>query len=284
MIESKITANAESEKKAVVCGVIGAPVGHSLSPLIHKHFAQQCNISLIYQKIHGIEERVKKQIYKFFDKGGVGLNVTLPFKSIAFNLSVHHTAHALSSGVANTLWRNIEGELCADNTDGLGLLSALDKRIELMGKRVLVLGAGGAAQGVIPSLLDASLASLTVANRSGARLKALSKRFSNVDYFFFNELKPDYDVIINATSSSLNQLRPNIPFNILTGSFCMDMFYDLAQDTTFVHLCKEYEALGCMDGIDMLVGQAAESFQRWHVKSVDSQLTLDYLTRMDSDF
>ena len=144
--------NPPQRQAAIIsCAVIGDPIAHSLSPLIHHQFANQCGLTLFYEKILGQQNSIEFQIKDFFEKGGLGMNITTPFKEKAFQLATHHEPAAQLAGVANTLWLNDKGELCADNTDAYGLLYSLEKHTCLKAKKVLLLGAGGAAKGVISS-------------------------------------------------------------------------------------------------------------------------------------
>jgi len=277
MTKLKNRSNEECEQKAPVCAVIGMPVEHSLSPSIHQHFASQCNLDLIYIKIRGKEESIKKQIENFFDDGGLGLNVTLPFKGKAYQMAEILTTRAIKAKAANTLWLNTSGQLCADNTDGLGLLFSLNLHTDLQHKKVLLLGAGGAAKGVIQSLLDSNIGSLTVANRSFDKLLSLKQQFNEIEISAFENLEPCYDVIINATSSSIDNKIPDVNSKIISGCLCVDMFYDRKRDTSFVIYCKNNGAIKSIDGLEMLVGQAAASFEIWHKLEINAQQTLRYI-------
>lgn len=277
MIELNHDNNAACEKKTPVYAVIGNPVEHSLSPLIHQHFSQQVNINLTYEKLLGSNNGFEEQVKTFFDGGGLGLNITTPFKSRAYHLAACHTDFIKKSQVANTLWKNGNGEICADSTDGRGLIYSLQSHINLQNKKILLLGAGGAAIGVIDSLLAESISSLTVANRTFEKLVNIKELFPDVKTCSFGDLKNSFDIIINATTSSLKKTVPNMPSDIINGCVCLDMFYDLKNDTTFMEFSKKHHALKVIDGLEMLVGQAAASFERWHNKKVNISKTLNYL-------
>jgi shikimate dehydrogenase len=249
--------------------VIGNPVAHSLSPLIHQYFAQQVGCSLVYERMHVEELDFEQQVSSFFAAGGKGLNVTLPFKQKAFALAVTITPRCQSARAANTLW--MQGDsLCADNTDGVGLVRDLARYISLQGARILVVGAGGAARGIVSPLLEAGPARLALANRNVTRLQTFQSDFPQLDYFSLAELSGAYDLVINATSSSVNAeplVLPKAVFESLP--FCYDLSYQLEKPTEFVAYAQ---CLGCraVDGLGMLIEQAAESFYLWHGQRPDA--------------
>lgn len=249
--------------------VIGHPVGHSLSPLIHQEFAKQAGISLQYGKIEGDASNFEKQVADFFYRGGQGLNVTLPFKERAFAMADKATKRCRQAKAANTLWMMNE-RLQADNTDGIGLVRDLLRYTCLQGRKMLVLGAGGAARGIIPPLLDAAPERLVVANRSLSRAEGLKKDFPAIDIQPLDELDFDAQIVINATAVSL--AKENIPFSpalFFERPFCYDLAYSASGLTAFVAHAR---TLGCqaVDGLGMLVEQAAEAFKIWHGLRPDS--------------
>jgi shikimate dehydrogenase len=256
------------------CAVIGRPINHSLSPMIHHHFANQCGIALTYEKILGDEKEFKKQVIDFFDNHGCGLNVTLPFKEQAYQLAQESQNFAVQAKSANTLYIDADGQICAANTDGIGLLFSLQRAIHLENKHLLILGAGGAVRGVLPILQQQPLASITVANRSQDKLQKLQTDFPDINTILFANLTQSYDVVINGTSSSLQNQVPDIPDQVVQGSFVLDMAYDLLRDTAFMRFALENGAQQTVDGLEMLIGQAAESFKIWHGITVDPIYTL----------
>lgn len=268
-------------KKLSKSAVIGNPISHSLSPLIHHHFAKQVGIELEYQKILGGEREFQAQVNKFFHDGGIGLNVTMPFKSLACDIAINHTDIVKQTGVANTLWCNKRGELCADNTDGVGLEFALTRLTDVKSKKLLILGAGGAVLGVLPKLLTQSFSSITISNRSAERLEVISNKYPQLGCKPFCHLKQtdQFDIIINATSTDASGVIPEIPYSFVTHTICLDMFYDLKKDTPFVTKCKENNAAVVSDGLAMLIGQAAASFYRWHGCHISRELTLKALEK-----
>ncbi len=198
--------------------VIGNPIAHSKSPFIHQAFAQQCQQILEYRAECAPLEGFAAFIQNLHQAGLKGANVTVPFKLEAFNLATEHTARALAAGAVNTLKFMESGHILGDNTDGAGLvydLARLDFKLE--GQRILLLGAGGAAQGVIQPLLNCKPASLVIANRTFEKAQALAARFHQtynnipVSSAHFETLSPDFHGIINASASSLKADLPPLP-------------------------------------------------------------------------
>lgn len=244
--------------------VMGYPVEHSLSPMIHQLFAEQTNRVLSYETIQIDLVCFERQVTQFFKAGGNGLNITLPCKQRAFAMSDVVSARCLQAQAANTLWR--EGDkLQADNTDGIGLMRDLSRYVDLVDKRILLLGAGGAARGILGPLLAAHPAALLIANRTIDNAAVLHRDFPNVTRVCgFAELSGPYDLIINATSVGLDGQPINFPTMITAGKpFCYDLVYRKIGVTAFVAWAR---ALGCdaVDGFGMLVEQAAEAFFIWH--------------------
>lgn len=243
--------------------VVGKPVAHSLSPQIHQYFAQQFACSLTYERIHVEAHDFESWVISFFASGGAGLNITLPYKQKAFAMASHTTARCRSAGAANVLL--LQGDsLCADNTDGVGLVRDLAHHITLAQARILILGAGGAARGIIPPLLAATSHKITLANRSVEAINQLRQDFPQVDCCCLSEVSGGFDLVLNATSSSVNGEPLMLPEAALsTVPFCYDLSYQLDQVTPFVAYAK---ARGCpaVDGLGMLIEQAAESYYLWH--------------------
>lgn len=253
--------------------VMGNPIAHSLSPFIHQRFAEQTGIALNYEKILVPESDFEQQVGEFFAGGGKGLNITLPFKQKAFELAEGLTARCKAAKAANTLWF-AEGMLQADNTDGIGLIRDLSNYGELAGKQLLVLGAGGAARGILGPLFAAEPAGLTLVNRNEERARALQTDFPQLKVYPLAELKTAYDLIINATSASLTADSLELPQSLLKSTtFCYDLAYAKAEPTPFVQWAKE-QGLQAADGLGMLVEQAAEAFYIWHGVRPDSQSVL----------
>ena len=249
--------------------VIGNPIGHSKSPLIHRAFAQQTAQDLEYTRLLGDPGEFEAQARRFFGEGGKGLNVTVPFKERACELADKCTQRALGAGAVNTLMLNGDGRLQGDNTDGVGLIRDLtiNQGYLLSGSRVLLLGAGGAARGVVRPLLDTGLESLVIANRTASRAAELAGAVRGgtvVRGCGLDELdREGFDLIINATSAGLDGRLPGIPDNILAGGgWVYDMMY-ASEPTDMVRWGRQHRAARAMDGLGMLVEQAAESFYLW---------------------
>lgn len=243
--------------------VMGNPIAHSLSPQIHQHFAKQTGIVLHYEKIEVSDKSFEHDVANFFKQGGSGLNITAPFKERAYTIAEVKTLRCQKAGAANTLWQ-INGILHADNTDGIGLMRDLNRYIQINGNRVLLLGAGGAARGVLGELLGANPKILTLSNRSMEKARVLAQQFSNINLQAFHELTPDYDLIINATSINLNQQSLFLPHPILSNSpFCYDLSYNPVGPTHYMQWATSHGS-PTASGIGMLIEQAAEAYFIWH--------------------
>jgi shikimate dehydrogenase len=261
-----------------VYAVIGNPIAHSKSPLIHEVFAKQTQQAIHYGRIFSELDDFKKTTQEFFERGGKGLNVTIPFKLQAYELAQHKTPRAQSAQAANMLWMQ-NGQLWCDNSDGEGLTRDLRRLLKqrsgaaLNGINVLILGAGGAAQGVIEPLMGAGVAGITVFNRTHEKAEALVKQFSglaagakvNLTTVSLADLKNgSYDLIINATATGLSNESP-IAKDILKAIIHPDtLAYDMVygKETCFM---QDAKALGiqAIDGLGMLVEQAALAFETW---------------------
>ncbi|MBS3804404.1 MAG: shikimate dehydrogenase [Oleiphilaceae bacterium] len=251
--------------------VIGNPISHSKSPWIHSQFAQQTGEAVEYTAIQAPLAHFSETVTDFFARGGKGLNVTLPFKEQAWQMARQRTDRAEKAGAANTLFMNSEGSLTADNTDGAGLVTDLvkNKGYALSGKRVLVLGAGGAVRGVLAPLLAAQPAALVIANRTPAKAEALASLFApdagitELSGCGFDATGGEFDLIINGTSASLQGDLPPLPPSLVGArTLGYDMMY--SQDLTpFNRWLMDQGGLEGMDGLGMLVEQAAESFFLW---------------------
>ena len=249
--------------------VIGNPVSHSKSPLIHSLFAQQTGEAVAYSAIAVEPQNLEAFIGEFFSQGGAGVNVTVPHKEAVFALAQSRCSpRAKRARAVNTLYQDSAGALWGDNTDGIGLVTDLqvNHRISLAGKRILLLGAGGAVRGALATLVDQSGVQLAVANRTLARAEQLRKDFSSLadlivlEYAALNE---PWDIIINGTSAGLAGETPPIsPALVTSHTCCYDMLYG-ASDTPFVEWAKRCGAGLAVDGLGMLVEQAAESFRIW---------------------
>lgn len=243
--------------------VIGNPIEHSLSPLIHQQFGQQTQIALTYEKIRGIDSEFENQVRHFFKSGGQGLNVTLPYKVSAFAMADVVTQRCKLAGAANTLWVK-DQQLYADNTDGVGLIRDLNRYLSLCDKAILILGAGGAVRGIINPLLESKPSTLTVANRSLEKITALRNDFPELQYRTLESLLGEFGLIINATSANLSSHPLILSEKLLeVRPFCYDLAYHVQNDTQFIQYAKENKC-EAVDGLGMLVEQAAEAFYIWN--------------------
>ena len=270
-----------------VYAVIGNPIAHSKSPLIHEVFAKQTNQAIHYGRIFSELNDFKKTTQEFFECGGKGLNVTIPFKLQAYELAQHKTPRAQSAKAANMLWLE-NGQLWCDNSDGEGLTRDLRRLLKqrsseaaLKGIKVLILGAGGASQGVIEPLMGAGVASISIANRTHEKAEALAQQFSGMATAAKVDLKAlpltelkngSYDLIINATATGLGDASP-ISKDVLKAIIHPDtLAYDMVygKETCFM---QDAKALGiaAADGLGMLVEQAALAFETW--RKLDPQKT-----------
>ena len=251
------------------CAVIGNPIAHSRSPEIHAGFATARGIALQYDRILAADEADFAAIVaRFFADGGRGLNITLPYKQTAYRLCKHTTPYAAAAEAVNTLWVE-NGELCGDNTDGRGLVKALQEHgINLAGARILILGAGGAARGVILPLCEAKPAVLHLANRTLANAAAViasQQPLTTVPLAAYSladlAARAPYDLIINATSTGLSDTPLALPANIAHGaSRAYDMQY--GKSTPFLAWAAAQQ-ITAHDGYSMLVAQARLSFHQW---------------------
>lgn len=252
------------ERTTSLYAVMGNPIAHSLSPLIHQEFAKQTGISLIYNKIEVSEALFEQSVIDFFNRSkGKGLNVTLPFKERAYMMAEIKSSRALQAGASNTLWMK-NGKLHADNTDGVGLIRDLNHYTILTDKSIVLLGAGGAARGVIGELLNARPKQLVLSNRTMSKVYVLQKHFPQILACEFGSLTGQYDIIINATSASLQNNAIPLPITVLENHpFCYDLAYSKNKITPFIQWVTSHGSQA-RDGIGMLIEQAAEAFFIWH--------------------
>lgn len=255
--------------------VIGNPVSHSKSPEIHSLFAKQTGQQLDYSALFAELDKFEETAAHFFSAGGKGANVTLPFKEEAFRLADDLSAEAEFAGAVNTLSVDNTGGLRGHNTDGIGLVTDICSNHggSLANKNVLVLGAGGAARGILQPLLKQGPAVLTIANRTASKAEALAEivqsagnpdmqtEVAGSGYIGLGGRK--YDWIINATSASLQgEVPPISTFLLAEETWCYDLMY-AKKPTPFCQWAKEAGAKKSIDGLGMLVEQAAESFLTW---------------------
>lgn len=257
--------------------VIGSGIQHSRSPRIHTLFAQATGQALQYGLIDVPAAGFAAAVQEFFAAGGRGLNVTVPHKAAAVAVAAALTPRARRAGAVNTLAQGLApgGALLGDNTDGAGLVRDLRSNLgcTLTGARILLLGAGGAARGVIAPLLEAGAAALVIHNRHGARAQQLATEFADLGPVRASaasnagrgKASPDvgFDLVLNATSASLRGELPPVPAQAVgPRTLCYDLAYG-ERDTVFVHWARSAGAARAVMGLGMLVEQAAEAFFLW---------------------
>jgi shikimate dehydrogenase len=248
--------------------VIGNPVAHSRSPQIHTAFAAQSGQRIEYARLLAPLDAFAFCVERFFAGGGKGANVTLPFKLEACRLASRLSERAETAQAVNTLTL-ADGALCGDNTDGVGLTRDIEANLDFptAGKRVLLMGAGGAARGVVAPLLARQPGCLWIANRTPARAQALASAFSQrgaVSASGYEKLAGmQFDLVINATSASISGEVPQLPERLFAeGALAYDMMYG-REPTAFLRYAVDQGAAHVADGLGMLVEQAAESFFVW---------------------
>ena len=265
-----------------VYAVIGNPIAHSKSPRIHAEFARQTGEDLRYEAVLARRDGFAEAVVEFRAAGGKGLNVTVPFKLDAFALATERTERAVQAQAVNTLKFDGASAL-GDNTDGAGLVADLTGRLDfaLDGKRVLIMGAGGAARGVILPLLRERPASIAIANRTVEKARALQRQFEpfgTVTSGGYAELSGrSFDLVVNATSAALAGELPPLPPGIFApGALAYDMIYGPDHSRFEAHARKD-GAARIADGLGMLVAQAAESFLLWRGVRPDTAPVIDLL-------
>jgi shikimate dehydrogenase len=263
--------------------LMGHPVGHSWSPFIHGLFARATQQNIQYRLIDVPPERFRSEAVQFFLEGGRGLNVTLPHKQAAAELVNELSTRADRAQAVNTISPSADGELIGDNTDGVGLVTDLEQNLSLRiaGKRVLLLGAGGATRGVLGPLLERRPALLAIANRTLARATALAAAFKDqgeiVASGFADVEATPFDIVINATSASLGgSVPPLAPVAIGAATVCYDMAYAKGE-TPFTRWALASGARAAHRGWGMLVEQAAEAFFVWRGIRPETRAVLELL-------
>ena len=259
--------------------VVGNPIAHSKSPSIHAQFAQSTKQDMSYDLMLGDLERFESQIKDFFEQGGKGFNVTVPFKERAYALCDVLSNRAQTAGAVNTLLQNQNGEIYGDNTDGIGMVRdiTVNNNQSMEGKRILVLGAGGAVRGILEPVLSQKPSELVIANRTVSKAQTLVDIFGPEDFpdtkraaMGFAEVEGEFDMIINGTSASLSGDLPPIPDSVIGNTtWCYDMMY-AKEPTVFLSWAQGLGGQGC-DGLGMLVEQAAEAFTLWRNKRPETQ-------------
>lgn len=261
-------------------GVIGHPVAHSRSPFIHGMFARQRGQNMVYRPHDVPPEGLHAFVMEFWRRGGAGLNVTVPHKVGAVAMVRSMSERAARAGAVNTLLMDADG-ITGDNTDGAGLVRDLtaNLKVDLAGARILMVGSGGAARGVIGSLLDQSPERVMIANRSGGRAEELARVFGALGPVQGSSLdrlagRGAFDIVINATSAGLAGEVPAVPATVLHATtFCYDMSYARG-GTAFLAWAKQHGCSRLAQGWGMLVEQAAESFELWRGVRPDTAAVL----------
>ena len=280
-----------------VYAVVGNPIAHSRSPEIHALFAEQTKQGIHYGKIYSEMTEFEKNVHDFFSRGGRGLNVTVPFKERAYLLSQTLTERARAAGVVNVLWME-NGQIHGDNSDGIGLVRDLIRNhVSLNHQKILLLGAGGAAQGVLLPLLQMKPHSIKVVNRTFSKAQNLVDKFRDLALVHqvdltvseFENLKQDgpFDLIINATATGLSQESPladgqvsslvHNPQDSSLTTTAYDMVY--GKETKFLAQMREHH-VRTIDGMGMLVEQAAEAFEKWRGPEVIGKLDTSSVLKM----
>jgi len=266
-------------------GVAGHPVAHSWSPFIHGMFAKNSRQNMVY-RLHDIApEQFRRETLRLLTSGVKGLNITLPHKQAAAELVNALTPRAARAQAVNTIALQPDHSLLGDNTDGIGLIRDLTVNLglDLAGKRILILGAGGATRGILAPLIDQRPSVLVIANRTLERAQALAGAFKDafaIETCEFRAVQgPPYDLIVNATSASLQGQMPELPPGLVSeDSACYDLAYGKGRTPFTTWAASLYAARICK-GWGMLVEQAAESFQLWRGLRPDTQPVLDALAR-----
>ncbi len=269
--------------------VIGNPVAHSKSPLIHAAFAKQFNLEVRYERVLAPLDGFSATVTRLIAQGYKGVNVTVPFKFEAFNLATQHSNSALNAEAANTL--TFAHEIYAENTDGIGIVRDIQENlnVKLAGKKILLLGAGGAAQGVLHPILEAHPRLLVIANRNANKAFAMAEKAQSQPVFshisitgqgFENLETQAFDMIINATSAGLSDSALPISHAIFSkGGLAYDMMY--GRETPFMKEARAHNMI-VADGLGMLVEQAAEAFYIWHGVRPETRSVMNMIKQLPS--
>jgi shikimate dehydrogenase len=256
--------------------LFGDPVMHSLSPRIHTEFAKQFSLDLDYQRILTPKGDLTKTLAIFKRAGGLGGNITVPIKKEAYALCQIHSLHAQHAGAVNTFWWDGD-KLKGENTDGRGFLYYIGKHLgeDPTNKRILLLGAGGAASALVSMLSEQPIQALSIVNRNIEHAEELAERHEKFKAFGYEEFNNQvivkkYDWVINATSCSLQNKIPKLNEQWISDTTAIDLSYCGGEPTIFMTWAKRHNAQKIEDGLGMLVEQAALSFQCWLGKTPDT--------------
>lgn len=262
--------------------VMGNPISHSKSPQIHHAFAEQTGENIYYQSILVNKGGFPEALAQFQRAGGKGLNITIPFKGDAWAAVDQRTARAEQARAVNTIWFAEDGARHGDTTDGIGLVrDLLHHQVDIENSDILVIGAGGAVRGLLGPLGEASPARIMLVNRTAAKAESLITQFAeykNLGCCDFEALATEtFDIVINGTSASLQGELPPLPDTLLkTNACCYDMVYG-ESDTIFVQWARKHGAKIALDGLGMLVEQAAESFHIWRGVRPETEPVIEML-------
>ena len=251
--------------------VFGNPISHSLSPMIHKEFAKEQNLNIQYKAIEPESDDFETHAQSFFSKKGIGANVTIPFKDQAYDFADERDEVSDICQCSNTLWYH-DGKIKAFNTDGQGFVNDLRKKnIALRDMRVLILGTGGSARSIINSLTSEDIKSISILSRTQSKADKVIENFSNkgkISHYSDNE---SYELVVNTTPISMSNTEISFPDNIIMNStVSYDLFYSRKQ-TRFQKWSLDKGASQALDGIGMLVNQAALSYKIWNRFSPDTE-------------
>ena len=260
--------------------VMGNPIQHSKSPIIHKMFAEELNLPICYERILVPDEGFERTVTSFVKNQGYGFNVTLPCKNEAWKLVSERSEEAEAAMAVNTVLIKENGSLRGENTDGVGLVRDLEKNLgsTLHKKNILVVGAGGAVSGVLKRLIDKRPFSVSIFNRTLEKADLLASRYpSLVRSVGWDELRDDYDLVINGTSIGIAAGEVFLPEKILKNA---ELSYDMVysnEPTPFQSWCRLHSDAEAFDGLGMLVEQASEAFALWFGKKPDTQSVINQI-------
>ena len=259
--------NNNSKNKTHQLALFGSPVNHSLSPRIHQNFAEQFDLKINYRLIQVLEADFSDRVKEFFNGGGLGANVTLPHKLLALKVVDKVKKDAKSAQAVNTIYKNKKSFLCGDNTDGKGFVKDINNRLgfKFKNKSILILGAGGATQGIVPAILNENPKQITIANRSIEKAQQICvlKNTHALNFDALEECEQQFDLIIHA--SSLGHQGKTLKFQT-QHTHKKTKAYDLSYGKAampFIEFCHSKNIHKTSDGLGMLVEQAAFSFKKW---------------------
>ncbi|MCF7521235.1 shikimate dehydrogenase [Neisseria sp. ZJ106] len=259
--------------------VFGNPIAHSKSPQIHQQFALQEHADIEYERIYAEIGAFDEAAHRFFAEGGLGANITVPFKIDAYHFVDEHSERAKAAGAVNTIIPLGGGKFLGDNSDGVGLVQDITRirNIPLEGKKILILGAGGAVRGVVPVLLAENPAQLVISNRTDSKATDIAAAFG-VEALPLAQLPAaHFDIVINGTSGGLSQQLPDVAAGVFQNcTLAYDMVYGSGAET-FLQFARQSGARQTADGLGMLIGQAAFSYQLWRGFQPDIRPVFAYM-------